>query len=827
MVDPSVRADISGGSVGVIASHVHIENWYSSSPPSAATDPKDISRVTVCPYPGLSYFGPNDSALFFGRESAIERLVVAVQRHPFTAIVGASGSGKSSLALAGLAPRLHSEGSWRFTHFRLGIEPSKNPFLAFARAITPLLNDKSAVDQLAEVQKLAAGIEDGTITTANILGACRAHNPGKRILVIADQFEELFTFVTNEEIRARFIAALLTGFVETQAVGSPDVSLLITLRADFYGTALQYHPLPQVLQARVENLGPMTRNELREAIVRPAGSVRFESGLVETLLDDVEIRPGGLPLLQFALREMWARQQRSCITRASYEAIGGVDGAVAQRAEAIFSSLTKAKEDQEQVLLFRRLFTRLVALGEGTEDTRRVVDRRELGSSAWALAQRLAGEDNRLIVTTSNANDHDTAEVVHEALIRNWPTLIEWISRDRAFQSWLRQLRARLVDWRMDSEGEDALLRGGPLIIAEDWLSRRREELNDDERIYIEESISLRSRLARKEQETRERELQAIEQRASAVRFRKLRNRLLIIAVLALTLSAVTGGVYAYSSFRNQDQLARTSTLNFATLASNYETNLLWQSNRIVHSLSGRPMAIAAVSGRPQEPECANLLETMINPYPAYAVAVLRDLAGNPVCQSDPRADAPNAAGTDWFETVVDTGHDTIGGYSYSERMQEGVIVYAGPVANDQNMVMGVLSLTIRLEWLSAIGQEPGLPSDVMVYLLDRTGHLLVAPRAEGVDSRAGLPDSDIVGEVVGGRLRTFDSTGQDGVQRNYAVNIIGDNELFVLLGQPFDRLIQPVRSLFLTQIGVLVVVWVTATAVTAILGGILVSKKS
>jgi hypothetical protein len=167
------------------------------------------------------------------------------------------------------------------------------------------------------------------------------------------------------------------------------------LRADFYASALRHRPLADALQGRVENLGPMTREELREAIIRPAGVVSFENGLVDTLLDDVTAQPGSLPLLQFALREMWMRLDKRRMTRATYDAIGGVEGAVAQRAQKIFDSLTTKGGDTHAVMLFRRLFTRLVSLGEGAEDTRRIVGRGELGQETWELAQRLAGEDIR------------------------------------------------------------------------------------------------------------------------------------------------------------------------------------------------------------------------------------------------------------------------------------------------------------------------------------------------------------------------------------------------------------------------------------------------
>jgi formylglycine-generating enzyme required for sulfatase activity len=494
-----IKTDVHGGVVqGVIgAQSVVIENlsFYGALP---GQPPQDIDEGTIppCPYPGLAYFGPQDSRLFFGRDAAIARLEAAVTKQALTALVGASGSGKSSVVLAGLAPRLadlaprlNVQRSWRFSHFRVGTEPNKNPFLALARALVPLLGEHSPTDAIEEVQKLAAKLETGTVDLLNVMGACRTSNPSKRILLIADQFEEMFTLVNDEVLRHRFIDVLLAGFSERGGSDPPAICVVLTLRADFYGMALRHRPLADALQGRVENLGPMTREELREAIVRPAGTVTFENGLVDTLLDDVGSRPGSLPLLQFALREMWGRLDKRRMTCATYQAIGGVEGALAQRAQAIFESLTTDSKDAHAVMLFRRLFTRLVSLSEGAEDTRRIVGREELGQEEWALAQRLAGEGNRLIVTSAPAPGHETAEVVHEALIRNWPTFIEWVDRDRTFQSWLRQLKSRVDEWRKHPEDDGTLLRGGPLRAAEEWLQRRGEEVSEDERNYIDRSL--------------------------------------------------------------------------------------------------------------------------------------------------------------------------------------------------------------------------------------------------------------------------------------------------------------------------------------------------
>ncbi len=227
----------------------------------------------------------------------------------------------------------------------------------------------------------------------------------------------------------------------------------------------------------------------------------FEPGLAGTILDDVERRPGSLPLLQFALREMWGRLKTPFMTRSDYDAIGGVEGALAKRAQAIFEEATKKETDAASVALFRHLFTRLVTLGEGAEDTRRIVGRDELGPAEWALAQKLADEDNRLVVTAATTPGQETVEVAHEALIRNWPALVQWVNRDRAFISWRNQLKQRLDDWRKSPRDEGTLLRGGPLVVAEEWIARRGDDLNKDEKALVAASVELRDAEKRRAEE--------------------------------------------------------------------------------------------------------------------------------------------------------------------------------------------------------------------------------------------------------------------------------------------------------------------------------------
>jgi energy-coupling factor transporter ATP-binding protein EcfA2 len=458
---------------------------------------KSGETIPPCPYPGLAYFGPGDTDKFFGRDATIARLEKTVGRQSFTALVGPSGSGKSSVVLAGLAPLMHQTGDWRFSYFRVGTEIDYNPFVSMARALVPLyVNSEDDTERLINTKKLAANLQTGDLTLRDVFADCRNYDKSRKILLIADQFEEVFTVIDDESIRHRFIDVLLAGFPEKFSGKQPDVCLIVTLRGDFYGQALQYRPFADALQGHVDNLGPMNRDELQAAIDRPAkrAGVSFEPGLVETLLDNVEGKPGSLPLLQFALREMWWQQENWIITWKSYRKIGGVQGALAQRAEMIYLEFSRNDANSEMDIAFRRLFTRLVMLGEGQEHTRRVVERQELGDIIWKLAQRLASEDNRLVVTNTLSSERETVEVMHEALIHNWPRLIDWINKDREFQTWLRQIRPNVDLWLSAPTDEGSLLRGGMLVQATNWLAARRDDLSPAEQRFIEASIVLDKR---------------------------------------------------------------------------------------------------------------------------------------------------------------------------------------------------------------------------------------------------------------------------------------------------------------------------------------------
>ena len=533
----------------------HIENFsgtlnvvYAAGPAREATN-KAPAAIPPCPYKGLAFFGPEDSARFFGRDAAIDGLMAAVEAKNFTALVGASGSGKSSVVLAGLAPRLLNRGDWRATYFRIGTETDKNPFRALARALAPLSGPQGLAAQLEEIERLGDGLASGRIGIANALGAVRAANLGRRILIISDQFEEAFTLVADDTLRAHFIDLLLAGFPHG-APSPPDVALVLTMRADFYENALLHPGLAEALQDRVVNLGPMSREDLRAAIERPALPVTFEPGLVDTLLDEVEAQPGALPLLQFALTEMWRRLEAPEMTRAAYDAIGGVKGALRKRADEIYSRLTHDGADAAATARFRALFARLVNFGEGAADTRRTAGRDELGADVWRLAQDLAGEDNRLVVA-GGAPGKETVEFAHEALIANWPALRAAIDADRAFGAWLKQLRVFLEQHRAAPDDEGGLLRGGPLAVALEWREKRGAELSEEERAFIARSEQTRDEEAkRRAAELEERERLVTETADSQRRVGRTQRVLAGVILFAGALIAIGIAVAVWKNYQ-------------------------------------------------------------------------------------------------------------------------------------------------------------------------------------------------------------------------------------------------------------------------------------
>ncbi|MBN1140042.1 MAG: SUMF1/EgtB/PvdO family nonheme iron enzyme [Anaerolineae bacterium] len=441
-----------------------------------------------CPYRGLEPFTEEDIVFYFGREDMAARLADKVRACPFVAVVGPSGCGKSSLVRAGLVAALPD---WEF-HFFV---PGADPLRSLAGLLIALLEPQaSEMAQIEDTRKLADSLGEGTTLLVDLAGRLRARRPGRSNLVlVADPFEELYTECQDESSRQAFVAALLACAQEK------GMAAILTLRADFYGRVLADRSLGQAVDAGLVNVLPMDEDELRAAIEQPARRTgrTFEPGLVERILDDVVGEPGHLPLLEYALKELWARQTPAgVLTHAGYETIGQVEGAIAQRAEAIYAELERRGQGQAM----RRILTRLAHYSQDAGVTRRratldeLVTRHTPRAAVESVVQALAGQEARLLVT--GQGEAPVVEVAHEALIRSWGQFRRWLDEDRAFGLWRERLAMAIQGWRQSGEDQGALLRGALLAEAEGWLEGRRDDLNDGERAFVRESLALREREA-------------------------------------------------------------------------------------------------------------------------------------------------------------------------------------------------------------------------------------------------------------------------------------------------------------------------------------------
>ncbi|WP_017653928.1 ATP-binding protein [Fortiea contorta] len=271
------QAEVKGAQVG---DHNVIYNYFYYREEVKPTSVDVADEYLPCPYRGLFHFGPNDADVFFGREIFIAELYSATQTHNFIPVLGASGSGKSSVVLAGLVPKLQKAGHWQFTHFR----PGAVPFYALAEALIPLYAPElDQTDQIAQTRKLAGYLFNSTVSLADVFRKIQQNHPNHRLLLIADQFEEIYTLCNNQEIRRKFLDCLLASLETPTSLSSSATVLVTTMRADFLGNALSYRPFADVLQNADVKLGPMNREELTQVIEKPAQKlgVTFAAGLTE------------------------------------------------------------------------------------------------------------------------------------------------------------------------------------------------------------------------------------------------------------------------------------------------------------------------------------------------------------------------------------------------------------------------------------------------------------------------------------------------------------------------------------------------------------------
>jgi WD40 repeat protein len=436
-----------------------------------------LGGTPPCPYRGLFAFREEDARFFFGREQVTQSLLIAAKEKPLVAVIGASGSGKSSLVFAGLVPLLRQELGGIQEHI-ISFRPGNNPFAALATGLAQCL----AHFPSPELERQLRQNEQGLV---NLIQLARQQHLGMHLILIADQFEELYTLCPERD-RQPFLDTLLNAVKST-----PAFTLILTLRADFCGYALAYRPLSDALQGAIQFLGPMNREELQTAIEEPAAQmqVKLEQGLIQKLIHDMDQQPGRLPLLEFALTQLWSKQREGWLMHQVYDQIGGVEEALANHAEWVYAQLSETDQRRSQ-----RVFIQLVQPGTGTDDSRRVATRTDdVQPQNWDLVTHLAS--CRLVVTNRNeSTGEETVEIVHEALIRGWKRLRNWMQLDEEFRLWQEQLRATKRQWEASDQDEEALLRGKALANADYWQQHRREELSLGEQTFIQQSFNLRDR---------------------------------------------------------------------------------------------------------------------------------------------------------------------------------------------------------------------------------------------------------------------------------------------------------------------------------------------
>jgi DNA-binding SARP family transcriptional activator/WD40 repeat protein len=475
-------------------------------------EPTDPSEPEVCPFRGLAPFDAAHAEYFFGRERLVADLVARLVGSTLIAIIGPSGSGKSSLIRAGLLSSL-AEGvlpgseRWR----QVVMRPGRHPIAELARALAQI-----------------ASKEGGTAGVDPLASALDAVGPGERLVLGVDQLEEIFTACRDEGERAAFVEAIVA------IAADPNQRALVVLgiRADFYGRCAEFPELSAQMSSNNVLVGPMRREELRRVIELPArrAGLRAEPSLVSALVGEVADEPGGLPLLSTTLVELWEERSGRTLRRSAYERSGGVNGAVARLAEHAYARLSPPQRERARAILLRLTdaeqpvpVSRRVALSE--LETERDSD------TAAALAVLT---ESRLVTV-----DEETVELAHEALLREWPRLLAWLAEDLEGRRIHQHLINAAAEWERSGRDTAELYRGARLAAALDWAESHDPELNELERAFLDESRAASERETERQRRTN----------------RRLRT--LLAGAGVLLAAAVIGGVIAVSQRQEARSAAR------------------------------------------------------------------------------------------------------------------------------------------------------------------------------------------------------------------------------------------------------------------------------
>src|SRR5687767_4957574 len=452
-----------------------------------------------CPYKGLDVFEEEDAELFFGRERLVNELVGRVKESRTVFITGPSGSGKSSLVRAGLIHALKQgaiKGSerWLYETMKPGREPLKDLALAFSRLKSPELQDYFLMH----------------LSEADILDKCAesvlsAHKD-QRLVFFVDQFEEVFTQVNQEEERVAFINML----AHAGTIENGRVIVLFAMRSDFVSNCAIYPALNELLSQEFRQIGAMQPEELVSAIALPARHVGLpiEDELIARIINDMKGEPGALPLMQFALKDLFDAKQAEggviALTLKDYLQHGGIHKSLERHADATFAKLSESEQE-----LTRSIFSGLIEVGRGTQDTKRTALFDELipantkPEEVSIIVQKLA--DARLIVTDEQGGK-DTVTISHEKLIEAWPWLKKLVNENRNAIALQNEIASDGKEWGDHQRDPSYLYTGARLAIAQEKINAKTIVLNDLAQTFIEIGIQKEDTRKKEEEAQRQKE---------------------------------------------------------------------------------------------------------------------------------------------------------------------------------------------------------------------------------------------------------------------------------------------------------------------------------
>ncbi len=540
-------------------------------PENAFTNDHPSLDLGICPYMGLEAFNEDSAEYFYGREAYTQKLLNQVNHKSSIAVVGASGSGKSSAVQAGLMANLRqgkqipNSDRWWLGCFR----PGKEPIKALASLLTADGSKKSQAREKLQIEGLLYQGVEGFVRWLRTRSE-------PMVLLVIDQFEELFTLAGESE-RQEFIE-LIIGALK---YAGDRFKLIFTIRADFVASCLEVPELAQILQKDSVLVPPyLTEADYHHAIIKPAEQVglKVEPGLVEVLLQDLDRSAGDLPLLQFALQQLWERRDSGKLTLRAYQILGGIKGALERQAQSVYDNLDAKSQD-----CVRWIFLNLTQLGEGTEDTRRRVTKSDLVVAKYPeeLVNKILRilTDAKLLVvnlddghnlgqsrSVADAPEDDelfleamrqdaTIEVVHEILIRHWSSLRWWLEENRSRLRSQRQIEQAAILWQQKNKQDDFLLRGVRLAEAEEIYIKYTDELSDTAKEYVANCIDARLAL----------------QREARQRLRKAQLTAATLGILGLAATAFGIGAYRQQAIAQLENIDSLNSVAEAQLLSNQQ----------------------------------------------------------------------------------------------------------------------------------------------------------------------------------------------------------------------------------------------------------------